>query len=93
MTEGLRIKISSCSTRILYSFHIYRVQSFFSLLEFERHGVVLLDFVNQTGNMYEILVTGFCILNKSKSLVLIKEFYFTFFHSIKLNNFVTQIYN
>ena len=68
----------------LYFFNPYGSQPFFTLLQLKGYFVALFDLVNQIGMMNKILFGAVVVFNETVPFVVIKEFYFTCFHDIKI---------
>lgn len=66
----------------LSQFYVHSIQTLSTFLKVVGYIVILADFVNQTGNMYKILLARFIVLNEPVTFRVIEKFYFTSVHDV-----------
>ena len=69
---------------MLFQSHIYGIWTSFTFFYFKGNFIVLVNLVNQSGNMHKNLASGFVVYNESITFGIVEELYFSFFHSNKL---------
>ncbi len=64
----------------LDTLYVNCIQSFFSILHFERNAVIFADFVDQTSLVHEDVLVSVISDNETEAFRYVEELYFTCFH-------------
>jgi len=75
----------------LDTLYVNCIQSFFAILHFERHTVVLANFVNQTRLVHEDVLVSIISNNETETFRNVEKLYFTCFHYNKLINNAVKV--